>query len=126
MKTGISNEITKKVTKEYSAMSFGSGAVDVLATPAMIAFMEEAALRLVAPELESGKDTVGTSVNIKHLAPTPVGDQVKIKAVLEEVDGKKLSFSVEAYDSNTKIGEGKHERFIINVEKFMSNVHSNK
>lgn len=124
MEIGMTNKITREVTEQYSAKNFGSGAVDVLATPAMIAFMEEAALKLVAPELESGKNTVGTLVNVKHLAPTPIGDQVEITAVLEDIDGKKLTFSLTAYDSNTKIGEGKHERFIINVDKFMDKLNN--
>lgn len=122
MKIGDTNEITREVTPELTAKRFGSGGVDALGTPAMIAFMEEAALSMVDPKLDEGDATVGISLNIKHLAPTPVGDKVNVKAVLDEIDGKKLVFSVTAYDSSNKIGEGIHERFIINVSKFMSKI----
>ncbi|ACB85411.1 thioesterase family protein [Natranaerobius thermophilus] len=120
MQVGDRNEIVKEVSKEFSAKEFGSGSVDVLATPAMIAFMEEAALKLVDSQLDEDRATVGSLVNVKHLAPTPVGDKVKVNAVLKEVDGKRLVFEVTAHDSNNKIGEGEHERFIINLSKFMN------
>ncbi len=120
MKMGDQKKIVKSVTEKESARAYGSGSIDVLATPAMIAFMEEASLALVDPTLEVGKATVGTGINIKHVAPTPIGDEVTITTVLDEIDGKRLVFSVAAYDSQNKIGEGKHERVIINKSKFMS------
>ncbi len=120
MEIGATNEITKEVTPEHSAKKFGGAGVDAFGTPALVAFMEEAALSMIDPHLEKGKATVGISMNLKHLAPTPIGDKINIKAVLDEIDGKRLVFSITAYDSNNKIGEAEHERFIIDISKFMT------
>ena len=96
----------------------GSGTLDVFATPALIALMEETCWRSVANELEEGCGTVGTLLEIKHTAPTPVGMKVTCESTLTEVDGRRLVFEVIARDAKGVVGEGKHERFLIQNEKF--------
>ena len=118
LKVGLTASVETKVFNKSTAEEFGSGSIDVYATPAMISLMERAALSSVALHLPKGFTTVGTLVNIRHICATPVGLKVKAVAELIGVDGKKLSFKVEAYDANEKIGEGFHERYIVNTEKF--------
>ena len=107
------------VQEADTAVHFGSGQVTVLATPKMIAWMEGAALNAVLPMLPKGYDTVGTAVNVSHLAATPVGMKVRIVAELTEVNGKALVFRVKAYDEQDKIGEGTHNRAIVEAKKFI-------
>lgn len=126
LKIGLICEISEEVTLNNTASALGSGGIDVYATPAMIALMEKAAMNAVQPALAIGLSTVGTMVNIKHMAATPVGMTVTAKAELLEVSEKRLLFKVEAFDEKDKIGEGTHERFIINVEKFISRVNAKK
>jgi predicted thioesterase len=85
----------------------------------MIALMENAAWKAVADSLEEGYVTVGTLVNVRHLGATPLGQKVRATAELIEIDGRRLVFKVEAHDEKQKIGEGRHERFIVNLEKFL-------
>ena len=110
------------VEEKHTASAFGSGSIFVFSTPMMIGLMENAALKCAQKNLESGYSTVGMSVDIVHIAATPMGQKVKATAELIGIEGKKLIFKIEAYDEIEKIGEGKHERYIINVEKFMSKV----
>ncbi|MFZ5825347.1 MAG: thioesterase family protein [Bacillota bacterium] len=117
---GLTGEVTTTVTPENTAAAVGSGGVDVFATPMMIGLMEMAALRLVQPHLGEGETTVGILVNVKHLAATPLGMTVRATARLDEVDGRRLLFTVEAFDEREKIGEGVHERFVIQEEKFLA------
>jgi fluoroacetyl-CoA thioesterase len=117
---GKSREAYIVVSGNDTAKSVGSGGLEVLATPRMIALVEAAAFELVEGKLGSGISTVGTLVNISHLSPTPLGMKVTAKATLREVEGKRLVFDVEASDEKGKIAEGTHERFIIDVERFMS------
>ena len=119
---GLKAEVRRKVTPDITARHLGSGNVEVLATPAMIALMEQAAVRAVDPLLPEGQKTVGVAVEVKHLAPTPVGMEVSARAELIEVDGRKLLFKVEAHDEKEKVGEGLHRRVIIDVERFASKV----
>ncbi len=112
----------KKVEPSDTAATYGSGTLEVFATPAMIAFMENTAMKAVLPYLPDGYDTVGFEVNMRHLKPTPVGEHVECKTVLSEVDEKKLVFEVEVHDGSGVIGKGSHTRYIINKEKFMSNI----
>jgi fluoroacetyl-CoA thioesterase len=102
-----------------TAIFYGSGSLDVYATPAMIALMENAAMSCVQKELPDGFTTVGIDVNVKHMKATPVGMKVRVEATLEKAEGKKLIFKVEAYDEKAKIGEGVHIRYIVNAEEFM-------
>ncbi len=108
------------VSEENTAAALGSGALPVFATPSMIALMEKAARESVQPFLEEGQGTVGTSLNVKHLAATPVGLRVRAEAELIEVDRRRLVFRVEARAGGEKIGEGTHERFIIDSERFLA------
>lgn len=122
LQLGMKGEATTTVVHENSAANVGAGGVEVFATPMMIALMENAAWRAVADSLEPGYVTVGTLVNVRHLAATPLGQQVRAAAELVEIDGRRLLFKVEAYDEQKKIGEGQHERFIVNLERFMSSL----
>ncbi len=126
METGIRGRIETVVTQKESAKTLGSGLLDVYATPAMIALMEGCASQSVAPYLDEGCGTVGTAVNIRHLAATPMGMKVYCESILTEVDGRRLLFNVKAYDETGLIGEGTHERFIINSEKFFAKVNAKK
>ena len=112
-----SAEITVDISN--TAMTMGSGDLNVFATPAMVALMEKAATLAIKECLSEGYTTVGTMINVKHLAATPIGVKVTATATLIEMDGKRLMFKVEAFDGTEKIGEGQHERFIINVDRFM-------
>ncbi|MDL2228237.1 thioesterase family protein [Bacteroidales bacterium OttesenSCG-928-K03] len=105
-----------------SSPYMGSGDIDVFATPAMVALMENAAMLCVADELPEGFSTVGISINTTHEKATPLGDTVTATAELIAIDGRKLSFKITATDSKGKIGEGVHERFIIDKAKFMMKI----
>lgn len=119
LEPGILHQEQKEVTHEDTAAKYGSGMVEVFATPAMIAFMENTALKTVLPYLAENQNTVGFELNIRHLKPTPVGKKVQCKAILKEIDGKKLVFDLEAWDDAGIIGKGTHTRYIIDTEKFM-------
>ena len=108
------------VTSENTAAAAGSGLVPVFATPCMIALMENAAVRAVQDALNSGESTVGTRLNVTHDAATPVGMRVWAEAKLTAAEGKKLTFSVQAFDEAGPIGGGTHERYIIAVDRFVS------
>ena len=116
---GASCEQSLTVTQHETALHQGSGNQPVFSTPDMIALMEGTAVAAVAPLLPKGYDTVGIGVDIKHLAATIPGAVVTAKAVLVEIDGRRLTFEVEAYDTGGIIGQGHHERFIIHAERFM-------
>lgn len=119
LKTGIKGLQTVAVTEENSAKTVGSGTLDVFATPAMTALMEKTAWTSVAPYLEEGQGTVGIKLEITHDAPTPLGMTVTCESKLIEIDGRRLIFEVTASDGTEVIGKGRHERFIINEEKFL-------
>lgn len=118
LEAGIKGTKEIMVTNENTAKTMGSGTLDVFATPAMIALMENTAYESVASELEEGSGTVGTALNVKHVAATPVGMKVTCETELIKVDGRALTFSVKAFDEKGLIGEGEHERFIVFNEKF--------
>jgi len=118
MKIGISGKKVITVTEDMTAKSLGSGELSVYATPSMIALMENTAYKSVSEYLEDGQGTVGTLMNVKHLSATPVGMEVICESKLVEIDRKKLVFEVKAYDKSGCIGEGLHERFIIDNKKF--------
>ena len=126
LETGIKGTRTVTVNEENTAKAMGSGTLDVFATPALIALMEETCWRSVANELEEGCGTVGTLLEIKHTAPTPVGMEVTCESELTEVDGRRLVFEVIARDAKGVVGEGKHERFVIQNEKFQTKANAKR
>ncbi|GAW92223.1 thioesterase family protein [Calderihabitans maritimus] len=120
LKVGLKGEAKEVVTSNNTAIKYGSGSVEVYATPAMIGLMEKAALSSVDPLLPEGQTTVGTALNVRHLAATPIGLTVTARSELIQIENRKLVFRVEAFDSKEKIGEGTHERFIVDLERFLS------
>lgn len=119
METGIIGQEELIVNEMNTAEALGSGSLAVFATPAMIALMEKTARLSVAPFLEDGQSTVGTLVNVKHLSASPVGMKITCRTELKEIDRRRLVFHVECSDEAGIIGEGEHERFIIDEAKFM-------
>lgn len=126
IKIGMTGNAEALVDSNNTAKAMGSGDLEVYATPAMIALMEKAATLAVAEYLSEGSSTVGTMINVKHIAATPVGMNIAANATLIKADGKRLLFTVEAFDGKNKIGEGQHERFIINVDKFLARASGKK
>ncbi|QNU68681.1 thioesterase family protein [Ruminiclostridium herbifermentans] len=118
-KIGMEGIAQTTVNSTNTAKEMGSGDLEVFATPAMVSLMEKAATIAIQGCLSKEYSTVGTMINIRHIAATPLGMNVSARATLTEVDGKKLIFTVEAFDEREKIGEGQHERYVINVERFM-------
>ena len=124
MEIGIKGRAETVVNHENTAKFVGSGELEVFATPQMIALMEQAAASSVAGELEEGQGTVGTLLNVSHDAATPLGRKVWAETELVEVDRRRLVFDVKAYDECGLIGQGKHERFIIQNDKFLAKVNA--
>lgn len=119
IKVGIKGNDEIKVVDENTAKSVGSGMLEVFATPAMTALMEKTASESVMQYLAEGEGTVGISLNVRHVSATPIGLTVFCESELVEIDRKRLVFSIKVSDEKGLIGEGTHERFIINNEKFM-------
>lgn len=126
LEVGMKLEVEKNVTENDTAAKAASGAIEVLGTPVMIAWMEETSLNLVQKELDEGLTTVGTEVNIKHLKGTLVGKTVKIVSTLKEIDRKKLTFDVEVLEDGVVVGAGTHTRFIIDTAKFFEKLKNTK
>ena len=124
LEQGIKGRQEELVTETNSAKEVGSGQLMVYATPAMIALVEKTAWMSVASYLEKGEGTVGTKLDVSHISATPVGMKVWCETKLSEVDKRRLVFSIMVYDEKGKIGEGTHERFVINNEKFISKANS--
>lgn len=120
LETGIKGHVEDVVREETTAGHIGSGTVKVLATPMMIALMERTSRLSVKPYLEEGQETVGTRVNVSHVSASPVGMKIWCDTELIEIDRRRLVFKVAAYDEKGLIGEGLHERFIIDEAKFTS------
>jgi len=120
LKPGLAGEATLIVEEKHTAHYLRSGGVHVLATPIMIALMEEAARNLVDPLLEPEKLSVGTIICVEHLAATPIGMMVRARAELLSVEGRTLTFRVEAHDEREMVGEGNHARAIISLEPFLA------
>ncbi len=120
LEVGLKYESRMTVGAENTALVLGSGDMEVLATPAMVALMENAAMKAVADYLPEGSTTVGIEISTSHLKASAVGANVVAEATLEEVDGRRLVFSLKAWDDAGVIGEGKHTRFIVDRERFLS------
>lgn len=111
---------TLVVSAEHTAEAMGSGTLPVLATPVLVALMENAAMQAYAPELPNGFTTVGGSIECKHLKPSPVGAEISAIATLDYIDNKKLEFTIEAYQGSELIGKATHIRFIVDTNKFLN------
>lgn len=126
LKTGVKGRASATVTPDNTAVAYGSGGVNVFATPAMIGLMEKASLTSVEPLLESGMTTVGTRVDVQHQAATPIGMVVTAESELVEIEGKRLVFRVEARDEVEVVGRGTHERYIVPEQKFLNKAAAKK
>ena len=126
LSVGIKGNLERTVTEELTAEALGSGLLPVFATPAAVALAEETAWRSVAGELEEGQGTVGTLMELAHIAATPLGMKVRCETELVEVDRRKLVFTVKIYDEKEKVADGRHERFIIDNAKFLSKAESKR
>jgi fluoroacetyl-CoA thioesterase len=122
LEVGMSRELKVKTLSEHTAQKFYSNLPDVFATPILGGLMERVSAELINEHLQAGEQSVGISMNLKHLAPTPLGMEVRVRTEVTAVEGKKLAFRLEAFDEVEKIGEAVHERFIINAEKFNARV----
>ena len=120
LSVGIKGNLERTVTDDLTAEALGSGLLPVFATPAAVALAEETAWRSVAGELEEGQGTVGTLMELAHIAATPLGMKVRCETELVEIDRRKLVFTVKIYDEKEKVADGRHERFIIDNAKFLS------
>lgn len=126
LETGIKGTKTVTVDESNTAKTMGSGTLDVFATPALIALMEETCWRSVADKLDEGCGTVGTRLEVKHTAPTPVGMEVTCESTLTEADGRRLVFEVTVRDAKGIVGEGCHERFVIQNDKFQAKANAKR
>lgn len=119
---GLSHTSIAIVNHTNTARTYGSGGLDVFATPAMIGLMENAAMTAVENDLPEGSSTVGAHISTSHVKPSKLGATIKATAVLEEIEGRKLTFKVSACDDDGLIGEGVHIRYIIDIERFMAKI----
>ena len=117
---GLKHTSELTVTDTVTAIAVGSGDMPVLATPMMMALMENAAMLAVKNELEEGQTTVGGHIESSHMKPSKIGDVVRAEAVVTKVDGRKIEFKIAAYCGETLLGEGTHLRFIVDRTKFLS------
>ncbi len=122
MELGLKYSCQTVVAENNTAKTMGSGNLDVFATPAMVALMENAAMNAVASELPNGSTTVGSLMNTSHIKPSGIGTTITATAELIAVEGRKLTFHVSASDGESIIGEGEHVRFIVDIERFLSKV----
>lgn len=120
IKVGLHHKSSAIVVQHLTAKAIGSGDLPVLATPAMIALMENAAMLAVASFLKENQTTVGGYMECSHLVPTGMGDEVEAEATLVKIDGKALHFNITAHSGDKKIGEGHHIRYIVDRERFIS------
>jgi fluoroacetyl-CoA thioesterase len=117
---GARGDQTILVTDDLTAAAMGSGSLPVLATPAMIALMEAAAVAAIDQLLPEGQASVGIEINVRHLSATPVNEEIIASAIVTQIDGKRVTFEVRAWDRKELIGEGTHVRYIIDEVRFMS------
>lgn len=124
LKPGLRADFDLTVTGADTAAQWGSGLVPVYSTPALVGAMEKTAVLALEGQIPFGQTTVGGRIEVRHLAPTPVGMAIHVTAKLVEVEGRKLAFKIEAWDEVEKIGEASHDRFVIDQSKFMQKVRS--
>ncbi len=124
LKIGTVGETRTRVTEDNTAVKFGSGKVNVFGTPAMIALMEEASINAVDNLLPEQYATVGIDLRVKHIAATPISMHVTASAELVNIDDRKLTFKVEAFDEKEKVGQGEHFRYIVELDKFIARAES--
>jgi fluoroacetyl-CoA thioesterase len=117
---GLAAETETVVTEDNTAERLGSGSVPVFGTPALVGLMEGAAIRALEDRLPPSTTSVGARIDVRHLAPTPVGRRVHARAKLVEVEGRRLVFQIEAWDEREQIGEAIHERFVVDRERFLA------
>jgi predicted thioesterase len=122
IEVGMKHEATFQVDEQYTAFHIGSGSLRVLATPSMIGFMERISHQLLTRCLPEGYSSVGAVVDVRHLAPTPMGWTVRVTSEVIEVEGRKVTLAVEAWDELEKIGEGRHQRVVIDLNRFLQRV----
>jgi len=122
IKPGLNHQFEKISEARESAAAVASGALDVFSTPSLVALFECAALQAVDPKLPEGQGTVGIEVAVRHLKATPIGQKVRCKVTITQVEGKKISFTGEMWDEQGKIGEGTHTRYIVNQAEFMKRI----
>lgn len=122
METGANAEVTWTVTESDTAIKQGSGSVPVFATPRLVALCEAAAVKAVEALLEDGQTTVGSRIEINHLSPSAVGSKVRGRAILTEVDGRKLTFEISAHEGSKLIGQGVHQRIVIDEARFVASL----
>lgn len=120
MNIGLNYTSVTTVENSNTALALGSGDMEVFATPAMVALMENAAMNAVAAHLEAGQTTVGSQITTTHIKPSALGATITATATLTAVEGRKLTFAVEAYDGETLIGSGTHVRYIVDRERFLA------
>lgn len=120
LEKGLKHQSVMRVMDGNTAEFIGSGDMAVLATPAMVALMENAAMLAVALHLEEGETTVGAMISTSHLKPSKIGNTISAIAELTEVEGRKLTFKIEAYDADQLIGSGEHIRYVVNRAKFLA------
>jgi fluoroacetyl-CoA thioesterase len=122
LEPGATNTIAIVVDESMTADRFGNTGVHVLATPMLVSYFELAAHQLAMPALEPGQGTVGSHIDIQHLAATPIGMRVTFRATLSQRDGRRLVFRVEADDERERVGAGTHERFVVDMQRFMGRI----
>lgn len=124
IEVGLTSEQTFVVEERFTAGHVGSGSLRVLATPSMIGFMERVATGLLQPRLPPGASSVGIHVDVHHLAATPVGGKVRVIAEVSGVEGRRVDFKVEAWDEVELVGQGAHQRVVIDVARFLKRLES--
>jgi predicted thioesterase len=126
LQAGLSREDTFTIEEKHTAPHVGSGVVRVLGTPCLIAFMEITSRKLLDEHLPEGFSTVGVLVNVRHLAPSAIGSSVHVRVEVQEVDGNKVMLEVDARDGEDVFGKGLHERYVIDVQRFLKRVEGNE